>query len=53
LDEADRLLEDAFADQLKELITLCAKNRQTLLFSATMTDKVGLSILLISRHISK
>ncbi|PAV80402.1 hypothetical protein WR25_03567 [Diploscapter pachys] len=40
LDEADRMLEEAFADQMKELIRLCAKNRQTLLFSATMTDEI-------------
>lgn len=40
LDEADRMLEEAFADQMKELIRLCAKNRQTMLFSATMTDQV-------------
>lgn len=40
LDEADRMLEEAFADQMKELIRLCSKNRQTLLFSATMTDQV-------------
>ncbi|KAI1731547.1 DEAD/DEAH box helicase domain-containing protein [Ditylenchus destructor] len=40
LDEADRLLEEGFADQMKELIRMCATNRQTMLFSATMTDKV-------------
>lgn len=40
LDEADRMLEEAFADQMKELIRLCAKNRQTMLFSATMTDQI-------------
>ncbi|KAJ1361078.1 hypothetical protein KIN20_020255 [Parelaphostrongylus tenuis] len=40
LDEADRMLEEAFKDQMNELIRLCAKNRQTLLFSATMTDQI-------------
>ncbi|VDO22891.1 unnamed protein product [Heligmosomoides polygyrus] len=41
LDEADRMLEEAFKDQMNELIRLCAPNRQTLLFSATMTDQVS------------
>ncbi|KJH43752.1 helicase protein [Dictyocaulus viviparus] len=40
LDEADRMLDEAFEDQMKELIRLCARNRQTLLFSATMTDQI-------------
>ncbi|CAI2321697.1 unnamed protein product [Caenorhabditis sp. 36 PRJEB53466] len=40
LDEADRMLEEAFRDQMNELIRLCAPNRQTLLFSATMTEEI-------------
>lgn len=40
LDEADRMLEEAFRDQMNELIRLCAQNRQTLLFSATMTEEI-------------
>eukprot|EP01080_Neovahlkampfia_damariscottae_P005830 gene5830-9653_t len=40
LDEADRLLELGFQDELEQIIEYCPKNRQTMLFSATMTDKV-------------
>ncbi|KAL9125296.1 MAG: hypothetical protein Q9217_005478 [Psora testacea] len=40
LDEADRMLEDGFADELNEILTTIPKNRQTMLFSATMTDSV-------------
>ena len=40
LDEADRMLEDGFADELDEILTTIPKSRQTMLFSATMTDTV-------------
>ncbi|KAG1354122.1 DEAD-box ATP-dependent RNA helicase 28 [Cocos nucifera] len=40
LDEADRLLELGFSAEIHELIRLCPKRRQTLLFSATMTEEV-------------
>lgn len=40
LDEADRMLEDGFADELNEILTTIPKSRQTMLFSATMTDSV-------------
>ena len=40
LDEADRMLEDGFADELNEVLTTIPKSRQTMLFSATMTDTV-------------
>ena len=41
LDEADRLLELGFTEELHELLRLCPVKRQTLLFSATMTDDVS------------
>lgn len=40
LDEADRMLSDGFADELNEIIKFCPASRQTMLFSATMTDSV-------------
>ncbi|KAG8817410.1 nucleolar DEAD-box protein required for synthesis of 60S ribosomal subunit, partial [Serendipita sp. 399] len=40
LDEADRMLSDGFADELTEIVKACPKSRQTMLFSATMTDSV-------------
>lgn len=40
LDEADRMLSEGFADELSEIIKACPKSRQTMLFSATMTDSV-------------
>jgi ATP-dependent RNA helicase DDX27 len=40
LDEADRLLELGFADELKEIVKSCPRGRQTMLFSATLTDTV-------------
>jgi ATP-dependent RNA helicase DDX27 len=40
LDEADRMLEDGFADELNEILTTIPKSRQTMLFSATMTSSV-------------
>lgn len=40
MDEADRMLDDGFEDELNEIIKACPRKRQTMLFSATMTDNV-------------
>tara|TARA_Y100000814_G_scaffold169687_1_gene123993 strand:- start:544 stop:1671 length:1128 start_codon:yes stop_codon:yes gene_type:complete len=40
LDEADEMLSMGFKDDLETIIKATSKNRQTLLFSATMTPKV-------------
>lgn len=40
IDEADRMLEDGFEDELNEIVRICPRKRQTMLFSATMTEDV-------------
>ncbi|KAJ1980067.1 nucleolar DEAD-box protein required for synthesis of 60S ribosomal subunit [Dimargaris verticillata] len=40
MDEADRMLEDGFKAELTEIVKCCPRSRQTMLFSATMTDNV-------------
>ncbi|KAJ0408915.1 hypothetical protein ATCC90586_005952 [Pythium insidiosum] len=40
LDEADRLLELGFTEEVTELVRMCPVARQTMLFSATLTSKV-------------
>ncbi len=40
LDEADRLLELGFTEEVEELLRMCPVARQTMLFSATMTSKI-------------
>ncbi|PWN40861.1 DEAD-domain-containing protein [Ceraceosorus guamensis] len=40
MDEADRMLEEGFREELKEIISSCPTKRQSMLFSATMTDSV-------------
>ena len=40
IDEADRILEQGFEEDMHEIIRLLPKERQTILFSATQTRKV-------------
>ncbi|KAK7281684.1 hypothetical protein RIF29_09880 [Crotalaria pallida] len=40
IDEADRILEANFEEEMKQIINILPKNRQTALFSATQTKKV-------------
>ncbi len=41
LDEADRMLDMGFADQLNQILDAIPAERQTLLFSATLPDNLG------------
>jgi ATP-dependent RNA helicase DDX18/HAS1 len=40
IDEADRILQIGFEDELKQIIKILPKKRQTMLFSATQTQKI-------------
>ncbi|QDZ22864.1 ATP-dependent RNA helicase [Chloropicon primus] len=41
IDEADRILDIGFEEEMKQIIKLLPKDRQTCLFSATQTNKVS------------
>lgn len=40
LDEADRMLDMGFNDDIMKILSFVPANRQTLLFSATMPEKI-------------
>lgn len=40
IDEADRILEVGFEDEMRQILKIMPKTRQTMLFSATQTTKV-------------
>ncbi|XP_037029055.1 probable ATP-dependent RNA helicase pitchoune [Bradysia coprophila] len=40
IDEVDRILEIGFEEELKQIVNLLPKRRQTMLFSATQTQKI-------------
>lgn len=40
VDEADRVLDNGFEEDMREIVSLLPKNRQTFLFSATQTTRV-------------
>ncbi|EPY33722.1 ATP-dependent RNA helicase DDX18/HAS1 [Strigomonas culicis] len=40
VDEADRVLDNGFEEDMREIVSLLPKSRQTLLFSATQTTRV-------------
>ncbi|KAI0241597.1 ATP-dependent RNA helicase [Massospora cicadina] len=40
IDEADRILDCGFEDEMKQIVKILPKERQTMLFSATQTTKV-------------
>lgn len=49
IDEADRILEIGFEEEMRKIIKLLPKQRQTMLFSATQTTKVCCLSLLFPR----
>ncbi|KAK4327589.1 hypothetical protein Pmani_001946 [Petrolisthes manimaculis] len=50
LDEADRMVQRTFEEQVKEVIHKCAPNRQVMLFSATMTVRIKELAMLALRN---
>lgn len=50
LDEADRLLEMGFSEEINQIVRMAPSRRQTMLFSATMTEEVQKLITLSLKH---
>lgn len=55
LDEADKLMNPSFREEVDRILSLIPRNRQTLLFSATLTDDVAAvgNLVLKTPHIVK
>lgn len=50
LDEADRLLDDGFAEETRRVLALLPRQRQTLLFSATLPEAVRVLAKTVQRN---
>jgi ATP-dependent RNA helicase RhlE len=50
LDEADRMLDMGFVDDVRQIASVMSKNRQTLLFSATLSSEIKALAAGIQNH---